>query len=162
MGERYRLLPHRNRSSLTVGGCVSATERHDCHGEGPKDGCPKRTVRHMLTLTIAGEKVAHTHPAANLSTGLKGCLMGPRLAPRAITSFPLSPLHHFLFAKPSEIQVALIHWHGSHERLHPNADSGVLGKFEPYIHDPFIIISTLRKKATKESHCMVCSFFRLW
>ena len=26
MGETYMLLPHRNRSSLTVGGCISATK----------------------------------------------------------------------------------------------------------------------------------------
>ena len=78
MGETYRLLPHRNRSSLTVGGCVSATERHDSHGEGPKDGYPKEQYNTMPTVMIAGEKVAHTHPAANVATWLRGCLMGPR------------------------------------------------------------------------------------
>ena len=46
-------------------------------------------------------------------------------------------------------------------KTHPNADSGVLGKFEAHIQNPFIFISTLRKKATKEIHCMLRSFFGL-
>ena len=48
MGETYKLLPHRNRSSLTVGGCISATERHCCHGEGRKDGNPMLSLSQYL------------------------------------------------------------------------------------------------------------------
>ena len=104
MGETYRLLPHRNRSSLTVGGCVSATERHDCHGEGPKMATRKQ-CNTVPKAMMTGEETAHTPPAVDLVARLKGCLMGPKRAPRA--KFHSRLLLFIIFLSPSQVRYEL-------------------------------------------------------
>ena len=83
MGETYRLLPHRNRSSLTVGGCISATERHYCHGEGPKMATQSSAC---IVPGVDDEMVMRWRLPSwlqLLTQGRKGRMTGPKRAPKA-------------------------------------------------------------------------------
>ena len=131
-----------------------------CPREGPRMATQRTAAHGPLALLWESGSTFPSH--SKQSDKINAAGRGPGVAPKLVASLPSSSLSKFPFTKPVEIQYSLIYRHRSHKELHPDGHSGVLGKFEPYIHDPFKIISTLRKKATKKSHRVVGSFLRLW
>ena len=91
----------------------------------------KRTVQHDAHIDDCGREDS-SFPSCSIHVNLvDSCLMGPGMAPRAVTSIPLSPLHHFLFAKPVEIQVALIHSAGLFLMMNASLGSRGIPQFSP-------------------------------